>query len=59
MASCRLSSIGDTVQPVCEELGFDERDADGEGQGPLEHDCRRYLGYDFGQGWSSAGSVGS
>jgi len=51
--------LGDSVQPVCEEPGAHECDADGEREGPLEHDRRRYLGHDFRQGRTPAGSVGS
>ena len=30
MATCRLSSIGNSIQPIREEPSFDERHADGE-----------------------------
>ena len=46
LATCRLSSIGNPLQPICQESRPDERDADGKGQRALEHDRRRYLGYD-------------
>ena len=45
MATCRLSSIGNTVQPVRKEPGTDERNADGKRESTLEHDRRRHLGY--------------
>ena len=44
---------------IPEEPGAHECDADGEREGPLEHDRRRYLGHDFRQGRTPAGSVGS
>ena len=59
MATCRLSSIGNSIQPIREEPSFDERHADGEGESPLEHDRRRYLGYDPRKGRTSSGPVGS
>ena len=40
MAACRLSSIGNSIQPIREEPSLDERHADGEGESPLEHDRR-------------------
>ena len=40
MATRGLSPIGNAVQPVCEEPGPDERDADGKRKNPLEHDRR-------------------
>ena len=45
MAPRRLSSIGNSVQPVREEPCHDECDGNGERQGTLGNDCRRYLGY--------------
>ena len=57
MATCRLSSIGNSIQPIREEPSFDERHADGEGESPLEHDRRRYLGYDPRKGRTSSGPL--
>ena len=36
----RLSTVGDSVQPVCEEPFHDERNGHGEGQRTLGYDCR-------------------
>ena len=46
MAETRLSSISDSVQPICEECGIDECDVSDQGRGALDDDRQPYLGYD-------------
>lgn len=46
MATRRLSSIGNPIQPVCKEHLTDEPPHHGAGQGPLRNDGRLYVGYD-------------
>ena len=59
LAQGRIPLPRDPVQPICEKPGLDERHPNGERQRTLEHDCRRHLGHDFGQGRTPAGRSGT